>query len=96
MLHGHLLVLGHEAADDDCGDGAACQGVVGVDDGALLGIPTRCCSAIETWPEHPQENSSNLEMEDWCHSGHTLTGFFSHCADDQELFFIPDMSNSQS
>ena len=83
MLHGHLLVLGHEAADDDCGNGAAGQGVVGVDDGALLGIPTGCSCTIEAGPEHPQEDSSNLEMEDWCHSGHTLTGCFSHCANDQ-------------
>ena len=61
MLHAHPPVAGHQAADDGGGDGAGAQGVVGVDDGPLLGVTAGRRPAIEARPEHPEEDCSHLD-----------------------------------
>ena len=47
--------LEDEEADEICSFSLVAP-VVGVDDGAHLSISLSCCSSVEAWPKHPEED----------------------------------------
>ena len=62
VLHAHLPLRGEEAAHHHGGDHAAAEGVVGVDEGSLLGVSTGRGPRVEAGPVHPEEDRPDLKQ----------------------------------
>ena len=54
---------GEEGAHHHCGDDAATERVVGVDQSSLLGVTTGRGSSVKAGPVHPEEDRTNLHKE---------------------------------